>query len=122
MSRGLGDVYKRQAIRNEWKELSARMGNIRLLTQEEIETLQQQSAKLLKHEKALQQKNEEIQRKIRWIEQLEQINLNRKPRPPFRMPKKYKPKHKPSQSGYSRWKASKAAVFFGLKKMNVPLI
>lgn len=82
-------VYsKTTAIRNEWKELSARMGNIRLLTQEEIETLQQQSAKLLKHEKALQQKNEEIQRKIRWIEQLEQINnLNRKPRPPFRMPK-----------------------------------
>ncbi len=50
-------VYsKTTAIRNEWKELSARMGNIRLLTQEEIETLQQQSAKLLKHEKALQQK------------------------------------------------------------------
>ena len=32
-------VYsKTTAIRNEWKELSARMGNIRLLTQEEIET------------------------------------------------------------------------------------
>ena len=71
-------VYsKTTAIRNEWKELSARMGNIRLLTQEEIETLQQQSAKLLKHEKALQQKNEEIQRKIRWIEQLEQINQSK---------------------------------------------
>ena len=71
-------VYsKTTAIRNEWKELSARMGNIRLLTQEEIETLQQQSAKLLKHEKALQQKNEEIHRKIRWIEQLEQINQSK---------------------------------------------
>lgn len=71
-------VYtKTTAIRNEWKELSARMGNIRLLPQEELEILQQQLAELLKSEKILQQKNEEIKYKIHWIEQLEQINLSK---------------------------------------------
>ena len=57
-------------------------------------------------------KNEEIQRKIRWIEQLEQINQSKsEAQATLSDAQKYKPKHKPSQSGYSRWKASKAAVF-----------
>lgn len=67
-------VYTRTAsIRAEWNAINDRIGQIRLLTDEEITQLKQQAQELQNKEKELQQKNELIVHKINWYSQLSQI-------------------------------------------------
>ena len=98
-------------------------GNIRLLTQEEIETLQQQSAKLLKHEKALQQKMKKSNVKIRWIEQLEQINQSKsEAQATLSDAQKVQAEAQAQSVWLQQMESIESSRLFGLKKMNVPLI
>lgn len=71
-------VYNRTAaIRNEWKSLNERMGNIRLLSPEEIHVLEKRIEELQQEEKQLQQKSENTVYKIRWYEQMERLSQAR---------------------------------------------
>lgn len=70
-------VYTKTAsIRTEWKTINDRIGNIRLLTDEELAQLKQLSEELQNKEKELQQKKENIVHKISWYEQLTALQQN----------------------------------------------
>ena len=70
-------VYTRTAaLRAEWKQLSERMGNLRLLSDSELEELWNRQNQLQQVEKELQQKQKDTQHKIKWYEQLAVLEVS----------------------------------------------
>lgn len=71
-------VYTRTAdIRSEWKVLNDRISHIQLLTEDEQTQLVREAEMLRNQAKALQQKDESILHKIKWHEQLAQLQQSR---------------------------------------------
>ena len=110
-------VYsKTTAIRNEWKELSRPYGEYSPAYPGRNRDITATIGQTPETRKGSSTKNEEIQRKIRWIEQLEQINQSKsRPRPPFRMPKSTSRSTSPVSLVTADGSIESSRLFFGLK-------
>lgn len=71
-------VYNRSmAARTEWKQLHERLGNIRLMSPDELAALHKQAEELTVTIQKVQQQQEGIAHKIQWYQELTQIEQNR---------------------------------------------
>lgn len=62
---------KNQAVKSAWQQLSERLSGIRLLSDEEVDTLNERQNRFIQEEKVCQQTHAQTLYKIKWLEQYE---------------------------------------------------